>query len=269
MEKLLHTWKNWAEGAVMASENQTLPEDGESLDALTGDGGVVRWSSWRECREGFDPWDKKAPLHTGLVPLPFVGDVRNAKVVFLLLNPGLSASDYHAEYQVPGFRERLLANLRQDFLGREYPFFPLDPECAWHSGNTYWQGKLRHILEMLCEETGLSHAKVRQFLARNVCAIEMLPYHSVRQGISVKAMQGFPSSKLACTAVNGLVKQALDRSRMLVAMRQVKGWGVPLDCPHVRCFSGGQARGAHLGTREDGTHGQFVAKFLKPFLSPR
>lgn len=266
MEKLLHTWRNWAQGAVVASENQTLPEDQESLDALTGDRGAVRWSSWRECHEGFDPWDKKTPLHTGLVPLPFVGDVRNAKVVFLLLNPGLSATDYYAEYQVPGFRHCLLANLRQDFSDTEYPFFPLDPEFAWHSGNAFWQRKLKHVQLKLSVATGRKPADVRKFLSQKICAIEMLPYHSVSMGIPVEKLKKFPSSKLACAAVSGLVEQARSGDRMLVAMRQVNSWGVPLDCLNVLHYSSGQARGAHLGTGMDETHGSRVAKFLLPHL---
>lgn len=98
---------------------------------------------WIDCREGFDPWAESGALHVGLLPLPFIGDVRGAKVYFLLANPGLSANDYYAEYEDTRVRERLLANLRQDLRTEAYPFFPLDPNMAWHSGNGYWERKQR------------------------------------------------------------------------------------------------------------------------------
>lgn len=204
MEVFLRAWKNWTESADAANPDQSLPADRQLLNSLAGTRRVVRWSSWRDCRDQFDPWDKSTPLHTGLVPLPFVGDVRRAKVYFLLLNPGLSATDYYAEYEADGFRPRLLTNLRQEFADTEYPFFPLDPECAWHSGNEFWEGKLKHILRQLCKRSERSHAQVRKFLAQTVCAIEMLPYHSVSLDLPRGVLEEFPSGALARGCVSAL-----------------------------------------------------------------
>ncbi|SEK14918.1 hypothetical protein SAMN05444746_1166 [Variovorax sp. OK212] len=265
MDVFLRTWKDWAETVGAASPDQSLPEDRTLLSELAGAQRVVRWGGWRDCQEQFDPWDKRAPIHTGLVPLPFVGDVRRAKVYFLLLNPGLSATDYYAEYEADGFRQRLLSNLRQDFAQTEYPFFPLDPRCAWHSGNAFWERKLKHLLLQLCERSGHSHAQVRKFLAKNICAIEMLPYHSVRLDVPGKYLARLRSCALARECVGALVPQARDGHSMLVAMRQVDVWQVPLDCKHIVRFSAGEARGAHLSTKE-GAAGRRVADFLLPHL---
>lgn len=264
MEAFLQSWNAWADTAETATSEQHLPEDRSILEALQGNRSVVRWSSWDECRDHFDPWTNVAPLHTGLVPLPFVGDVRRAKVYFLLLNPGLSATDYHAEYLASGFRRRLLANLRQDFSATEYPFFPLDPEFAWHSGNDFWERKLRQIAKLLCKRSGLSHPQVRKFLARTVCAIEMLPYHSVRLDLPPRVLQAFPSVVLARTCVSSIVPRAQAGDCMIVAMRQVANWEVPPDCANVLRFTGGQARGAHLSTNGANAHGTRIVDFLLP-----
>jgi len=269
MKVLLRTWRTWAEAAGKASANQSLAADRPVLDALSGRRAVVRWSSWTECSRQFDPWDENCPLHTGLVPLPFVGDVTRAKVYFLLLNPGLSATDYYAEYECSNFRQRLLTNLKQDFRRTDYPFFPLDPDCSWHSGNAFWQGKLKHILLQLSERSGRTHAQVREFLAHNICAIEMLPYHSVRLDIQPHVLQQFESVKLARACVSELVAQAQAGRCLLVAMRKVDAWGIPLDCQHVLRFSGGQARGAHLSTKSDDAAGSRVVDFLLQHLVPR
>lgn len=266
MEKLLGAWKDWTDSAATASPDQTLPEDRQRLNTLDGRRRVVRWASWRNCRDHFDPWDENTPLHTGLVPLPYVGDVRRAKVYFLLLNPGLSATDYYAEYKADGFRVRLLANLRQDFAETDYPFFPLDPECAWHSGNAFWEKKLKHILLELSKRSTCSHAEVRKFLAQNICAVEMLPYHSISLDLPSGALEEFSSVALARGCVQSLVPQAQAGNCMLVAMRQAKAWKVPLDSEHVLQFSGGQARGAHLSTKTNKSHGTRIVKFLLPHL---
>lgn len=268
MEEFLQTWRNWAETEEASSSDQSLLDDKPRLDKLTGARRVVRWSSWDECREQFDPWCESSPLHTGLVPLPFVGDVRRAKVYFLLLNPGLSANDYYAEYEAKGFRQRLLANLRQDFTETEYPFYPLDPDCAWHSGNEYWEGKLKHIALQLCQRSSLPHSQVRKFLAQSVCAIEMLPYHSVSLDVPWGAMKKFSSVALARRCVKALMPRAQAGGCMLVVMRRVTHWEVNVDCEHVVRFSGGQSRGAHLGIKNDDSTGARVVDFLLPHLTP-
>ena len=66
-------------------------------------------------------------FHLGLVPAPFAGDIGRAKVIVLLLNPGPEPDDYFGEHKVPGFRDRLICNLRQDFSRTECPFVYLDP----------------------------------------------------------------------------------------------------------------------------------------------
>ena len=267
MNAFLETWKAWADLAETATSDQNLAEDQATLAELKGDRRVVQWNSWAECRDHFDPWTEVAPLHTGLVPLPFVGDVRQAKVYFLLLNPGLSATDYHAEYAADGFRARLLGNLRQDFAGTDYPFYPLDPKFAWHSGNAFWERKLRHVAGFLSTHSNFSPPEVRKFLAKTVCAIEMLPYHSVRLDLPHRRLEKFHSVALARECVKELVPRAQAGDCLIVAMRQVTNWAVPLNCANVLRFTGGQARAAHLSTKDEKAHGTRIAKFLLPELT--
>jgi len=54
-------------------------------------------------------------LHLKLVPQPYAGDLGNARIVVLLLNPGLGYTDYWGEMNKTGFRERLEKNLLQSF----------------------------------------------------------------------------------------------------------------------------------------------------------
>jgi hypothetical protein len=69
-------------------------------------------------------------FHFSLLPVPYAGDLANADIFVLLLNPGLSFSDYYGEWQVPEFRKRLKANLHQDFHGVEFHFSISIPNFA-------------------------------------------------------------------------------------------------------------------------------------------
>lgn len=55
--------------------------------------------------------------------------------------------------------------------------------------------------------------------------------------------------------VIALVPQAQAGHPRMVAMRQMKAWGVPLDCQQVLQFSSGQALGADLSTKDNEAHG--------------
>src|SRR5690606_16191656 len=104
-------------------------------------------------------------LHTGLLPLPYLGSLERASMFLLALNPGLHASDYHAEIH-PAFRERLLSNLYQQDAADEFPFLSLDPVFAWHAGFEYWAGKLHGIVSALVTQRALSYRQAPSELAQ-------------------------------------------------------------------------------------------------------
>jgi hypothetical protein len=82
---------------------------------------------------------KTKELCLDLLPMPFVGDVENAVVSLLMLNPGLVPSDYFGEFEVKDYRNALLENLKQT-AGSQLLF--LDPRFSWHGGFVYWHTKL-------------------------------------------------------------------------------------------------------------------------------
>jgi hypothetical protein len=71
---------------------------------------------------------------SGLLPQPFIGDLRLASIYVLSLNPGLQPSDYYGEYAVPEYRNAFLANLKQQFHEKAPPFIFLDPHYSTTPG---------------------------------------------------------------------------------------------------------------------------------------
>lgn len=244
MPDLLTAWKNWEPTNIL---NQLLPEDAPVVERLRQQGRAVSFETWEGFHQSFDPWSEESPLHTSLVPIPFVGNLKKARVVMLLLNPGLSETDYFGERQVTGFRERLLENLKQT-EGQNYPFLPLDPSLSWHSGNRYWQNKLGPIITNAAIRWGCTNGEARQRVSHRVAALELVPYHSCSYRLSGTVEAALASVKLARRyLLETLVPRAMSGEVLLVAMRKVNVWAIPPETLNVVSFSGGAARGAHLG----------------------
>ena len=244
---LVETWAKWTRG--------TKPPYLLDGDDVNGKGVVTQ--NWREaiCKDDYCAPDDKC-VHLGLLPHPFCGDVLNAKVYILMLNPGLNPSDYFGEDQVPSFREAVLRNLRQQFAEDDYRFMFLDPQYSWHSGFDWWHGKLKGVIAALAGKWHCTFAEARKRLARSIASIELFPYHSVNSGaISRWLKTGHPlrSAKLAGGFVREYVMPRVKLGEaIIVVTRKAKHWDVKPSSGKVIVYSGGKARGAHLTPGSDG-----------------
>jgi hypothetical protein len=80
-------------------------------------------------------------FHFSLLPTPYLGDLNRADIFILQLNPGFNVNNYYAEWNVPAFRRRSEGNVRQELDGVDFPFYSLDPELCWYTGNRWREGK--------------------------------------------------------------------------------------------------------------------------------
>jgi hypothetical protein len=222
----------------------------------------VVYQTWGEYAGAPDFWGgTDRSFHLGLLPVPFVGDIRSARVVILLLNPGLAPLDYFAELRVPTFRERQLRNLQQDFAGTDHPFLYLDPDFAWHSGFGWWHGKFRSVIAALARQWKCSFRDARRVVAQHLAAIELVPYHSERYRLSTPLREKLRSSALARDYVRDvLASRASVGDVLLVVGRQAQAWGIA-EANNVIVYRGSEARAAHLTPRTRG--GQKIVAFLE------
>jgi hypothetical protein len=217
---------------------------------LTGDADPVSFETYVSGPR-FDPGDNC--FHFSLFPVPFVGDLRSASVVILMLNPGFRYSDYWAEIKVPEFRARLEANLRQSFDGVEYPFLYLDPQFCWHTGFRWWEGKLRDvILKIAKERFNGRYLQALQFLSRNVACIELIPYHSA-SFTDHQLIQKLPSAHHARSFLHDrLIPEAITEKKTVIATRQKEGWKLQKEVGTLYIYEGGHTRGASLSANSRG-----------------
>lgn len=180
-------------------------------------------------------------LHLSLMPVPYLGDLDNADVLILLLNPGLHPSDYLLEEKFPEFRDHLFSVIRQE--SKVHPF--LDPRWAWTSGFTWWQRKLGEVAQVIAKEHFQGHyGQALRSLASRIAVIELMPYHSMTFG----GLTNLPSTNAALEFVRGV---AAAGDRTIVVTRKSRQWDLPT-ASNVVTYTGGQARGASLSPRSDG-----------------
>lgn len=225
---------------ILSKENRWIEDDATCFDSYIN-----------HPRFG-DPTDDR--LHLSLLPIPYVGDLRSAEIVILLLNPGFDYSDYWAEQKMPDFQKRLKQNLSQSFEGIEYPFFGLDPHLCWYSGFMWWERKLREVVQQIAVSKfdGIYRDALRN-LSRKLACVELIPYHSASFR-DHNLIGQLPSIVKARAFVrDSLVPEAVADKRTLICTRQAASWGLGLnEQPNVIVYDGGHTRGASLSSRSKG-----------------
>ena len=252
---LLDKWSAW----TRPTSGHMVHEDDSSAIGALPPGKIAPHRAWSEYVRDPDFGRDDKQLQLQLLPIPFLGNLSDAKVVVLLQNPGLSPGDYYAELVHKDFHLRLEANLKGDLHKQEFPFLFLDPDLAWHAGFTWWHRKLQPVIKAVAENlqskgrpTTLRAA--RQAVAQHLAAIELLPYHSKTGVLTMRQLGRFASVEWAREHVRDLL---LSDKVDVIAMRQVRLWDEQNKfdrCPRWCAYESSQSIAATLkpGHANDG-----------------
>jgi len=250
-KELIKFWRKYKLSAppfIHPNDHTALkPKDGKLFDFSMPDVDTLI------SQKRFGPFDDK--LNLSLLPVPYVGDLRNAEIVILSLNPGLDYTDYWAETKMPAFRKRLEENLHQSLKGADFPFWALDPQFCWHTGFRWWEKKLHEvIIKIANNKFGKNYFKALQFLSKRLACVELVPYHSssFRAHTLTKYL---PSVKQAIDfARNSLAHDAEAGRRTVIVTRQTTEWGIrgTKSTDDLVIYGKQHARGASLSPKSDG-----------------
>ena len=210
----------------------------DDTDKIIKENKSFLFNTYNECVNNFDAVkDHPKRLHLGLIPVPFLGNLKMAKIFILTANPGFIVTDYEDEFENRKFRELLINNLRQENLG-EYPFSSLNPEFAWTGGFKYWSEKLGDIIEELIRANHLRYFQALRYLSQLIAVLEYIPYHSeIDPGI-----YNLPSSDaIKNYVIDTLVPRAKSNEIIIVIIRKVKEWGLT-ETHNVILYDPGQSR---------------------------
>lgn len=200
---------------------------------------IVEYSSLNEYIESVDYFNSFPKSHIGLLPVPYCGDIKNAQIYFLLLNPGFSPQDYSDESNAD-YKKVLINNIFQQ--NNEFAFFPLNPKYCWTGAARWWHRKLKLLINTTKDTKKCSYKDACSFLSTKICALELFPYHSQHFSISEKKLSEIQSVKLIKRYV---LKQSKVLKKKFVVMRKINYWGLG-EGDNITTFTPGEARGAHI-----------------------
>ncbi|WP_223649757.1 hypothetical protein [Hymenobacter psoromatis] len=235
MNELIESWRTCA--------LTTLPY------VLSGDGVQgAQYASYQAFADSKDFGINSAEFQLGLIPQPYIGNLAEAKVFLFLLNPGFSPGDYYAQEHSQLFRQARKANLHQQSMSVDYPFFYLDPAFAWTAGGQWWQNKLRSVIEELAKHEKLvsysdSFRAALQHTSKHIACLEFCPYFSKTYSSTKRLLH---SSKLLLAYVQHELEQRCQSEKAsVIILRQADKWGLPKSNRIIEVEKK-QARGAHL-----------------------
>ncbi len=208
--------------------------------------------------EAHPDYDREKSIHFSLIPQPFNGDLLNAEIYVLTLNPGFACSDYDANYHKPRYRQSFMDNIKQNQPQGVLPFFFLDPKFDRHGGHSYWFGKLKKTIAEIARCNGMAFDEARDMLGHKFAVIELFPYQSANASGLGTLINKLPSSKLALEFVRcHVLEKAMRREALVIVVRQVRRWNQGLDDnvgeqDGVIRYSQSQARSASLSPNSKG-----------------
>ncbi|MBR4321204.1 hypothetical protein [Treponema sp.] len=164
-------------------------------------------------------------MHLSLLPAPYCGDLENAKIYILSLNPGFAVTDYYEEEKCEKYRSEIIRNIKQEKT--QYMNYCFNPEFLWTGGARYWTNKFKQITKELIEkEVHNNLFEVLQNLSNRIATLELIPYHSQKYNLPKKIEESLCSKKLIKKFVHDtLVPKAKKGETLIIVARKAKEWG--------------------------------------------
>lgn len=245
MENLLKFWTGYTPSAT----DKFHPDDREDLEASIRHQNVVRCASLEEYIGSNENHRTTGKIHANLLPQPFLGDLKNADIYFVLFNPGFSDASYY-EADCKALSERIAANL-SGAHNEQYPFMYLDPNLCWTGGYRWWEQRLYPYVSLLGRKDGY-HAGAKA-LSKRVAAVELFAYASRTPPWDGKkrddALKKIPSSKVAIEAISAIVEKAKTGNAVVMFKRNAAELLGIEEKPEENLYKCGSNQGFQIGLK--------------------
>jgi|GEM_PF-5969840 len=174
----------------------------------------IKAKNWNEYISG-NNWGREGNrVHVDLLPIPYAGNLKTAKIVFGLYNPGANQLDYRDEER-QDFKAAIRSSIQQSFSRNDVAFYNLDPTFADTSAFQWWEKRLGKLALSL--KGSYKYRDLLLVLAKNIAVIELIPYRST-ESIDAKLLKA-KSSQLAIDAITGYFFPKAQREECLVVLK--------------------------------------------------
>ncbi|MCM4161288.1 hypothetical protein FHG64_06440 [Antarcticibacterium flavum] len=166
-------------------------------------------------------------IHDNIFPAPFMGDVHNAPVIILMLNPGYDKhEDAEGTNYYKTYENWWMLQIQHQLPYPKLPLFCLEEEYIQKSD--YWFKKLKPLIDATSDE----------IVAHKIAKVQFFPYHSTKYKPLYKRLlkeEGF-SSYLPSQNYNfELVRKAIQRDAILIIPRSKSYWEEAI--PELKAYS--------------------------------
>lgn len=167
-------------------------------------------------------------IHSKLLPSPYCGDLRNAKVFILFLNPGFEESNYIDENNNDVI-EAVKGTVAQNFENKifdSYKQFSFNPLFSNTDGAHWIRKKFDGIIKKFSQDTDKDYIEARKIFANNIAMLELFPYHSRTFNLNKETLNKLDSCKLMKKYVDSLKLRAENNEILLICLRSASRWGL-------------------------------------------
>ena len=166
-------------------------------------------------------------LLTNLIPVPFAGDIFNAKLYILTLNPGFTPGVYIDEHEDTKYIELAKQNLRLELK----TFKSLHEDAKNTEGYQYWShnGRIPKIAREVQRLLNTEYDESFKFTKDNLAVIESVAYHSTQfaQIKNKDKLLSMSSSQLNKKFVHDYVmKRVRKNEAMVFVWRSANFWNI-------------------------------------------
>lgn len=254
MEKLIEFWRR----LEFNSPNYIHCDDKD----IIADDRIADFKNYDQYLDSNSPGSDIKSLQVNLLPIPYVGNLREAKIFLLLLNPGFIVQDYYAESNSHELVLALQNNIRQEGISDDYPFLFLDPQYLWHPGGIYWLKHLNKYVIEVMKQKQKTYRQALSYVSSKVAVLEIVPYHSKSFGYHNLAKDLESAKKMKRFVQDYLQPLAKDGKLCIICTRKVKEWGLDekVENENIVIYPPKYARSANI------SFGSLAAKVICKFL---
>lgn len=221
--EFLKFWKDYAKTIIKCGIDSDFgfahPNDFDEITKLYNSGKIIKINDWQEylCHDSFlsSHFSNKCPhekyLHIGLPLTPYTGNLKTAKLVLLLMNPGVAPSNYFMLNSNNCDLKKSLSHI----LNPHY----MNSERAWSSGYGYGIKRWKKVLDELYKKTENMSLALKT-LREGVAVLQYSPYPSKTGDWSIlNKLQTSEYSKLAAQIL-------MDEKKVVVCGRGADHWSL-------------------------------------------
>lgn len=163
--------------------------------------------------------DDDLKLDLSVIPLHFIGDIHNAKVLVLNLNPGIDEKYLSFYNENKEYQDKIFNNLTfKDSKFFEFDYYTENNEGYWSRLSFLFSDKYSE--KILRNENGDDTEDLDKFFTKNIALVEFFPYHSKKfSGIkdiyksTVKEMKEYlPSQQF----VFNIIRERIEKENVII-----------------------------------------------------